>query len=94
MESYMARVDHFARNVRDYGQPTSFWCAQRGGPDGNSGNPNKKKKVQSQSFIVFYFVFIWKVKLEKNLNKEALGPWLINRLGHGLIQKLGYYEVS
>lgn len=76
MESYMAQVDPVAQNIRDYGQPTSFWWAQRGGPDGNSGNP-KKKRVQSQSFIVFYFIFIWKVKLEKNLEQKALGPWLI-----------------
>jgi hypothetical protein len=37
--------------------PLHFGGPKKGGPDGNSGNPNKKK-VQSQSFIVFYFVFI------------------------------------
>jgi hypothetical protein len=58
MESYMAQVDPVARNIRDYGQPTSFWWAQRGGPDGNSGNPKKKKGSEPIIYSILFCIYL------------------------------------
>ncbi len=68
----MARVDHVARNVRDYGQPTSFWCAQRGGPDGNSGNPKKKKGSEPIIYSILFRIYL-KGEVRKEL--EQRGSW-------------------
>jgi hypothetical protein len=90
-KSYMAQLDHVAPNLRDYGQPTSFWWAQRGGPDGNSGNPKKKKKGGSEPIIysILFCIYLKGEVRKKNLNKGSswamahhwLCPWSHPKVG-------------